>query len=218
MTIDTSIVLITWCQDNSYRLPILKKSFESLKECTKRSHILMVVDNGEQQQREFLREQGIDIHIETMVNLGVGASRNHGSKYSNSKYIAFVDNDILYFDNWLNECIGVLEKFPDQKLIATPRKTSPMKMPKHHTGDIGEYELYNRCSGQCLVFRRKDFEEIGQWSLSNTPGGDYCYSARKKKYRFIWHPSWNCKHLCKKSSYNYRHKLVNGQWIKESKT
>lgn len=207
--IDTSIVMITWSPGN-HRFKVMAKSFDSLKACTKRPHIFVVVDNGPQIQTNWLSKQEIDFHIVNKVNQGVGKSRNTGASVTETDYIAFVDNDIEYFDNWLNECVGVLQRY-DKKLIATPRKSSPMKHKKHHVGSLNGYELYNRASGQALVMKRQTWKEIG-WSERNTPGGIFCDAARKKGYVFIHHKEWKAKHLCKRPSYNYRHKLVNGIW------
>lgn len=202
--------MITWSPDER-RLRTTIRSFNSLNACTKRPHVLVVIDNGPQEQTDWLNEQDIDIHIVNEVNQGVGRSRNIGAEATDTEYIAFVDNDIVYFPNWLNECVEVLQKYSDKKLISTPRKSSPMKFKKHHIGSLNGYELYNRASGQALVMRREAWKEIG-WSERNTPGGVFCKGARKKGYTFVHHRDWKAKHICKKASYNYRHKLVNGIW------
>ena len=213
--IDTSIVLITWCP-NRYRLKMMMRSFESLKEHTKRPHLLVVIDNGLEEQTDYLRMQNIDIYYKPDVNMGVGAARNKGASLVETDYIAFVDNDILYFPNWLNECIEALEKYPDMKLISTPRKSSPMKHKKHHVGTLDEYELYNRASGQALVMSREAYNKIG-WSEKSIPGGIFCNNARRKGYKFVHKSTWTAKHICKKASYNYRNKLVDGVWVSREK-
>jgi len=208
--VNTSIVMITWCE-NDYRLRKMKASFKSLKENTKRPHLLVVIDNGLEKQTDFLRMQDIDVYYKPDVNMGVGASRNKGAELVETDYIAFVDNDIIYFPNWLNECVEVLEKYSDKKLISTPRKSSPMKHRKYFRGMLDEYELWSRASGQALVMSREAYNEIG-WSEKSTPGGIFCNNARRKGYSFIRKDSWKARHICKKPSYNYRHKLVNGIW------
>jgi glycosyltransferase involved in cell wall biosynthesis len=208
--IDTSVVMITWSPSRK-RLEIMKRSFESLRSSAGRPHILVVVDNGPEEQTEWLNSQDIDLHLVNNVNLGVGRSRNLGAAATATDYIAFVDNDILYFPGWLNECVSTLRKYEDRKLIASPRKSSPMKHRKHHVGSLDDYELFNRASGQALVMKRQAWEEI-RWSERNTPGGIFCNAARSKGYKFIWHKTWAARHLCKKPSYNYKHKLVNGVW------
>lgn len=204
---DVSIVMITW-RPNDYRQEVMKRCFASLKAITKHPYILVVVDNGP----EFLNSQGIDIHFMNDVNIGIAKSRNMGAEATDTKYIAFIDDDLILCEGWLGECISALEKYPNRKLIATPRKTSPMKHKKYFRGDLDEYQLWSRSSGQCMVMKRIDFEIIGLWKNINTPGGNYCKRLHHKKYSFIWHSTWSGRHLGKKPSYNYRNKLVNGIW------
>jgi len=208
--INTSIVMISWCP-NAYRLKRMKLSFESLKANTRRPHLLIVIDNGLEEQTDYFRLQDIDVYYKPDVNIGVGASRNKGASLVETDYIAFVDNDILYFPNWLNECVKVLEKYPDRKLISTPRKSSPMKYKKYHRGSLDEYELYSRASGQALVMKREAYNEI-RWSEKSIPGGIFCNTARRYGYSFIHKSTWTARHICKKASYNYRNVLVDGVW------
>lgn len=217
MSYDVSIVLITWA-NTKRRLDMLKKSLASLRENTKIPHTLVVVDNGPEQQTEFLDTQNIDIHLKPPVNVGVGVGRNMGAAATESDYIAFVDNDIGYFPKWLKACVAVLAKRPQWNVIMTPRQSSPMKYTKHHIGNYGSYQLFNRCSGQVVVMRRKDHEIIGPWSTDSTPGGNYCDRARKQGFYYLWHPNWKALHLCKKASYNHRHVLVNGVWISKKES
>ena len=159
MTHDVSIVMITWA-DTTQRLDALKKSLTSIKSCTKIPHRLVVVDNGPSQQTKFLNTQDIDILLTQKINIGIGAARNLGAAATKSEYIAFVDNDIEYFAKWLKAGCDVLARKRRWPVLITPRKSSPMKFPKHHIGKLGEYQIYNRCSGQCIIMRRKDFNEI----------------------------------------------------------
>ena len=202
--------MITWSPTDA-RLEVLKKSLESIERCTHRPHILVVVDNGPESQTDWLKTQNIDKHIINEVNIGIGGSRNIGAESTDTEYIAFIDNDITVFDGWLNGCVDVLKKYPDRKLISTPRKSSPMKYRKYFRGNLDGYELWSRASGQALVMKRSAWKEIG-WSERSTPGGIFCNAARKLGYKFIRKDDWKAKHLCKKPSYNYRHKLENGIW------
>ena len=216
MPYDVSIVLITWAETQQ-RLDVLKKSLASLRANTKIPHKLVVVDNGPAQQTEFLNTQNIDIHLKPCVNVGVGHGRNLGAAATQSEFIAFVDNDIGYFPKWLKASVAVLAKNPGWNVIVTPRKSNPMKYKKNHVGNLGPYQLFRRCSGQAVVMHRKTFETIGQWSASSKPGGDYCDRARALGIYYLWHPNWKALHLCKKASYNHRHVLVNGKWIKKER-
>ena len=211
---DASIVLITW-SPTKRRLAFLKRTIASLRRKAGYPFTLVVVDNGPQVQTDYLaRECADDIVITNKVNLGVGTARNQGADATNSHYIAFIDNDLEFVsDNWLFECIKALEAFPEQKLIATPRRSHPMKGPKKVAGNLGKYLLFDRASAMCLVMRRSDYQAIGRWPGHSMPGSKYCDWTYRKGYKFVWHPSWAVKHLAKKPSYNFHHSLVNGKWV-----
>ena len=214
--IDTTVVMITWSPTEK-RFAVLQKSFGSLKDHTCRPHILTVVDNGPKSQTDWLANQEIDIHIVNEVNQGVGKARNQGAEATKTKYIAFVDNDLLFFSGWLRACIAALEEHEDLPLIATPRKTSPMKYKKFFRGQLGEYQLWSRCAGMALVMRRSDYDRLGHWNTGSQPGGKFCDTARRNGYRFIWHPTWLTRHLCKRPCYDHQKTLINGEWVSPKK-
>lgn len=208
-----TVVMLTW-SPSAYRLDKMKESFASLKEHTHMPHTLVVVDNGPQEQTDYLSGQHIDIHIKNTVNKGVGHSRNQGLAATDTQYIAFVDNDITYFPDWLSKCIDALETYPDKKLIASGVKNKPMRLPKYQVGNLDGYELFSRCAGMCVVMKRDTINEFGGWSLKSNCGHVFSRSACLRKYRFIWHPSWNGRHTAKKS-YHYKKQQFNpenGMW------
>ena len=215
MEIDTTVVLISW-SPSKYRMKLLTKSFALIKQ-TKRPHILVVVDNGPKEQTDWLVTQDIDIHVQNTVNIGVGAARNQGAKQTKTEFIAFVDSDVCVFPEWLDVCIDCLKKYPDEKYIAAPAKSVPMRYDKYKHGENDGFELWRRCAGFCLVMRRKDFEILGGFSTCSTPGHQLCAVMNEKGYLFIHHPSWNAKHLGRYASYDWRNKLVNGVWVPDPK-
>lgn len=215
-SIETSIVLISW-RPNDYRRTIAEQSFRSLLACTDTRHLIVVVDNGPAEDGLF-DDGRIGLLARPPVNLGVGSARNLGAGMTDSEFIAFVDDDLLYFPGWLDAAIDCLKRYPDHKLIACPRKSSPMRLAKHNVGSLEDYPLYNRASGQCMVMRRATFQQIGPWAEHSTPGGDYCDRARANGFLFIRRDEWLMRHIGRKPSYNYRLTLVDGQWLAKEKS
>ena len=215
-TIDTSIVMIAW-SPNDYRMRIMRQSFASLKSHTHRDHLLVVVDNGPAEQTAFLNDQSIDVHIVNPVNLGVGKSRNLGAAASATDYIAFIDNDLGYFDGWLDASIEALEKYPDEKLIASAVKNKPMRLPKYDRGMLDEYTLHARCAGMAMVMRRTDYDAIGRFHEQKTNvGHQWCAAMKKRGYRFVHHPDWLGRHIGKVASYHYKKQQFDpatGLWL-----
>lgn len=213
--LDASIVLITW-SPTERRLKFLKRTIDSVRAKAGYAHTLVVVDNGPKAQSEYLAEAcPNDIVIKNKVNLGVGHARNQGAAATESGYIAFIDNDLEFVSkDWLAECIGTLEFYRQYDLIATPRRSHPMKGADRVVGKLDGYLLFERASPMCFVMRRSDFEKIGLWPTHSMPGSKYCDRTRKMDYRYIWHPEWVVKHLAPKPSYNFHNTLVNGEWVK----
>lgn len=212
--LDASIVLITW-SPTEQRLKFLKRTIDSVRAKAGYAHTLVVVDNGPKAQSEYLAEAcPNDIVIKNKVNLGVGAARNQGAAATESGYIAFIDNDLEFVSkDWLAECIGTLEFYRQYDLIATPRRSHPMKAAIRVVGKLDDYLLFDRASPMCFVMRRSDFEKIGLWPTHSKSGSKYCDQIHKMGYRYIWRPGWTVKHLARLPSYDFKKTLVNGEWV-----
>jgi len=213
---DTSVVLISW-SPNEYRRKLLQQSLASIREHTYMDHTLIVIDNGPIEQREIIKDAEPDIHIINDINKGVGVSRNQGARLTKSEFIAFVDSDIGYFPDWLAKCVGVLEEYPDRKLIASAVKNKPMRLPKYDRGPLGEYHLYGRCAGMAMVMRRSAYNEIGHFhELKTNVGHQFCAAAKRCGYMFVHHPEWAGRHLGRKSAYHYKKQQFlpeTGEWV-----
>lgn len=218
---DTSIVLISWCP-NDYRLKVLRQSLESLRAHTKRPHTLVVVDNGPQEQTHLIHEYNPDIHLINPVNRNVGPSRNQGAAATDSKYIAFVDNDIGYFPGWLDATIGVLEEYPDRRLVASAVKNHPMKLAKNRAGKLDHYDIYRRCAGMAMVMRRSTYDEAGGFHETKTNvGHQWCMAMKRHGYLFIHDPAWRGRHIARKASYHYKKQQFvpeTGQWVNKQES
>lgn len=208
-----TVIMITW-SPTPERFDFLQRSFRSFRECTPGPVKLVVIDNGPEQQTQWLKTQAIDVRVEPGCNTGIGPARNLGLDYCDTPYVAFVDTDLLYFPGWLDAALGILEKYPDRKLIVCPPRSAPTRRPKYYAGRLDEYDLYTRASGQCLVFRKTDFEQIGRWFEGQFEDGMHCDTAVRLGYRYIRAPAWDIVHLGEgKQSFSPKCDLVHGQYI-----
>lgn len=215
-----SVIMIAW-SPNEHRMRVMQKTLKSLRKNTQKPYELIVVDNGPKEQTRLIAKYTPDKHIINPVNRNVGPSRNQGAAEATGDYLAFVDNDIIYFPNWLNRCIEALEQYPKRKLVATAVKTHPMKQAFNWYRELGEYQLYWRCAGMAMVMSRGAYEEVGPFEeLRTNVGHQWCLRMRAKKYVFIHHPTWTGRHVGQ-TSYHYKHQQWNaetGTWTdKESK-
>ncbi len=144
------------------------------------------------------------------MNPGPGIARNQGALATQSKYIAFLDSDVLLYPGWLANAISVLEKFPDRKLIVVPTRFTSWKNPVNRVGDLeGGYELWRMASGYCQIMPRTAFQEVGLWCNSYTnpiEDRDWFNRAAMLGWSVVWPPGGFVRHMGKCSTFN-RHGL-----------
>lgn len=183
-TATATVVMIAWSPNNK-RLKIMKGCVNSLKQYTKHSYKWVVVDNGPAEQTEYIRSMLPDIHIQNKANQGPPMSRNAGAFVTESDYIAFVDNDVEFYENWLTDSIALLEKYPVRKLIAVPTNCPIMRRPTNLLGKLDDCNLARFAGSACWIMKRRSFREIGPWSNSTPNDVDYSIRAVALGYEFI---------------------------------
>lgn len=170
------------------RSDLLRKTLKSLFETTKDLPTeRIIVDNGgslkDSKYLLGLAEKGeINTYIRNHNNMHFGFARNQALNICNGEYIAICDNDIIFNPGWLETCIGILDKYPDRKIYATPIYNVAHWRPKYWHPDILEYEgrqvrLNRRAGSNCWVMRRKDFETIGDFRVHRVAGTKWTNNA-----------------------------------------
>jgi GT2 family glycosyltransferase len=203
-------------------MELLAQSLDSFHANTEYPHHLVVMSNGPNQQHKYLLRrycsgrQNLSYRLYDK-NVGIARARNDGAACTDSPYIAFVDNDILYEKGWLGKCVDMLQAYPDRKLIAAPMKTTCQKQKYKVSVLDGGYETYQLASGCCLVMRRSGFEEIGPWADVPRVGGRYCERARNLGYLYIVDPKGRTRHVGKVKSWHFRDTLVDGRWQQDAR-
>lgn len=87
-------------------LDYTKKCLASLRRHTKFPYKLIIVDNGSTDgTREWIEKQKDITLIKTKENLGYAAACNLGMNLSNSEYLVFSNNDLLFTPGWLTQFI-----------------------------------------------------------------------------------------------------------------
>ena len=209
-----SIIMATWAP-NKYRLNLLKETLKSFEDSVKTDYELIIVDNGPKEQTELLKEFDSDIIIKNEQNKGLGYCWNQGFDVSKGKYISLIDNDLLFVKGWADECIELLEKYPDKKLIATALASYHHHSPKYFEGELDGYYLWNRSGTAGSVFKRTTVDELGEWSVHPKPGVNWCNQLGARDWKFISLKIPKVIHRGIKRSYNEKKMLIDGKWIKE---
>lgn len=95
------------------RREILKETIRSVLSQTYRNFELIVVNDGGADVRDIIDAFEGDGRIEYIVhpeNLGVAAARNTGLKAARGEYIAYIDDDDIYYPDHLETVVRELEK------------------------------------------------------------------------------------------------------------
>ena len=156
---------------------------------------LIVVNNCD---RDLYFKDKCDIYIQN-DNRSLGRARNKAFDVSKGKYVCFMDDDIYPDHRFWHQCLQLLEKYPDKKLIATPIYTGGhVYTVKHDRGFLDGHLLNTRSGSNCLLMKWESFEEIGRFDepvpqispdgkvlYHGLEGVDFCNRQIKKGYLVI---------------------------------
>ncbi len=112
-------------------LKVLELSLASLREDPGLPFDLLVFDNGScQEVRTFLLSEFNKGNIQYLIlsdkNMGKGGAWNVMLQAAPGEIIAFADNDVLYYPNWLRESIKILDGCPNIGMVTSrPFHTKP---------------------------------------------------------------------------------------------
>jgi len=166
-----SIVMLTYRKGSFNRREIAEKSIRSLLECTTFPYELILVDNTEN-------------------NRGLSAGRNYGASLATGDYVAIADDDILFFNGWLEECIEMLKQ--GDTYLATP--VWQQNIGKWELPPVNGWRNNYRTGSNCMVMRRSTFNDVGLFPSyaerglkydSAKTGKAYANMITKKGYTFL---------------------------------
>lgn len=143
-----SIIYVMFRTGLNNRGVVAKRCLKSLLDNTLYPYELILVDNS-------------------YNNRGLSKARNWAIEQATGKYVAIVDDDVLFRGDWLTRCVELVER--GDKYIATPI----------HQRVIGRWELSSvdgyrhnyRTGSNCMVMRRSDLDKIGRFDERKIVGG-----------------------------------------------
>jgi glycosyltransferase involved in cell wall biosynthesis len=112
-------------------LNVLRLSLSSLRQNAGMAFDLLVYDNGScKEARTCLLEEYEKGNIQTLIlsdrNMGKGGAWNVMLQAAPGEIIAYADNDVLYYPDWLRESVKVLETYPNTGMVTSrPFHTKP---------------------------------------------------------------------------------------------
>jgi len=201
-----SIIITHWAMDES-RSEIMRTSLLSLFDTIKDVEVF-VVDNGDNlSDSKWLLEQThtgqIACYVRNRKNMHFAYARNQALKLCSGEYIVIADNDILYRDGWLEECIAFLDAHPGN-YMATPLEADPMNSIRsvRWKGEIDGWRLNYRAGSNCFIMRRKDFEKFGYFKIHRIAGSLYFDRTTRLGYSIACMPQPKAFDMALRKGYN----------------
>ena len=105
-------------------LNVLKACLGSIWQNSDLPYDLLVFDNGRCKEAvDFLQESEREGKIQYLIlsekNLGKGGAWNIMLQAAPGDIVAYGDNDVYYYPNWLSNSIDVLESFPNVGMVTS---------------------------------------------------------------------------------------------------
>lgn len=206
------------------RSELLRKCLDSLKATIDYPAEIIVIDNGgNPDDSEYLlqkvREGLINTLIRNKENMGFAYAWNQGIRLAGGDYFCFTCNDILFKPKWLSTCIGLLEKYPDRKLLATPF-IEKSKASVRFTKEIIDGNRINTLAGSnCLIMDYKSYCDIGEFPHHRVGGSIWSRRACQMGYSVIAPPEDLIEHIGHDMGINFTKQfyvnktLLNGEKI-----
>ena len=201
-----SIIVVHWAQDEK-RSRAMYQTILSLAQTAPNAEIIVVDNGGSDSDSNFLLREASSGHIACYVrnrkNMHFGYARNQGIKLSSGDFLVVADNDILYFDGWLEKTISFLKKNKG-KYLATPLRCDPMNNRKTRwMGEADGWRLNMRAGSNCTVMRREDFEKIGWYEQHRIAGSKWTDRYVRMGYLMAVMPEPKAHDLGFRKGYNF---------------
>lgn len=181
-----SIITLTY-----NKLKYTKNFIKSLYEYT-RDFELIIVDNGSTDgTAEYLKTlDGVKL-ILNKENLGYSKGNNQGLEIAQGEYIGFLNNDILLYPNWFEECEKVFKL--EHAAFASPRHINPhfdntneknyIHFFRNNFNFKQDYEKnFDACEFPCVITKRDVIDKIGNFDENYTPA---FFEDNDIKYRAV---------------------------------
>jgi glycosyltransferase involved in cell wall biosynthesis len=189
-----------------------RRCLEAIREKTRTSYRLIVVDNGsEEETRRYLETlasgpEWPGVLMRNDQNRGYIKAVNQGLVNSSAPYLCLLNNDVVVTEGWLARMVEFAESHPDAGLINCLQNNDPgQSFPRDLEGYArsrvhgrGQWMELDHCTGGCLLMRREVVEKIGSLDEAYGEGywedNDYSRRAQKAGFRclrlldtYVWH-------------------------------
>lgn len=152
----------------------------------KPAEILLVDDGSSPQNQDKLRSLS---HLATIIispqNAGISAARNLGAHHARAQWLAFLDDDDLWFPDKQERQIRYLESHPDVQALGGGATIRDADGHEEYWGEANTYEItlahalcYTASMSPSLLIRRDVFLKIGGFDTHLRHMEDYEFGIR----------------------------------------
>jgi glycosyltransferase involved in cell wall biosynthesis len=188
------------------RLEVVQTCLTTMRRGARLGHTLMVWDNGScEALRDWLREEFQPDTLILSANVGKTAARTSMIRMlPTGSVIAYSDDDMLYYDNWLIPQIALLQHFPNVAAVSGyPVRTS------FRWGNTNTKAWASRTHGAKLEYGRfipKEWEDDFAVSLGRTPAwhADYTRNDNDARITYKGVTAYATAHHCQFIGYQDR--------------
>ena len=166
---------------NEFRSDLMRTSLMSLISTVKHLPVeIIVVDNGDNENdSKFLlnlcQKRLINCYIRNSEDMNAGFAGNQARDMAKGENVLGTCNDILYQQGWLDECLKILNHFPDQeKVFVSPIDYPGGLQKRYHVGNVtieGKiYKKSTRAGSNCMLMRRVQLDKLGYAPIHRKDG------------------------------------------------
>ena len=179
------------------RLKLLRRTLDSLRECTRHPHELILVDDGSRKRgiRRYLfqlleRGEVSSLLLNGGPPLGIGEAINRGFRAAHGAFLCKIDGDVTFTPGWLEHCVRVLKTFPEVGLLGghgarfweDPHFASVEAARRWNVGPLerdGErLQVVKAIFGCHTMMRREVYEAVGPYDPGKNWTADMDYMVR----------------------------------------
>ncbi len=202
---ENNFVSIIWVHYsmNKARAELALECLDSLIESVDYPSELIVVDNGgkphiSDKLLAYAKSGRITTYIRNRDNVFFGAARNQGARLSTGKYLAFIDNDLMFMKGWVKECVKVLDNTED--LFCTPLQVDRQHLSPSFYKDPIEidgktYEVNTWAGSNCWMMKREDWEKVGPFENHHIAGTKWNRRFSHAGYAVAVQPECKAMHI-----------------------
>lgn len=141
---------------------------------------VIVIDDGSTDGGGELVSKFTDERVRLIAqeNKGVSAARNHGVREALGKYVAFLDADDEWTEDFLSECLRLFEKYPQAKMVSPSyqvRYAKKIVVPQWKSNSLDEEDcllgdFFEMATGafwttnsSCVAIEKSVFSALDRW-------------------------------------------------------